>query len=237
MKTNLTNLTKVVCSLALLGAAATVTAKPPGNSFSVVSDGTDGTVNSSYVPPINMPPFGIMQGQSQQWFNGVASTFTGSFITDQTLKVSFSAPAGFEFAVNPPPGASANFTYDSSSSAGDQLSGATLDSFSFIGGTGDIPTSLTGGGDINIGDGFTVYAEGTIDQPMTFTGFTADFTMPSGDVNTYDGVSQQTDILFRANVNSDPGIWVTVQAIPEPSTLALLAVGALGLLFRRQHRV
>ena len=91
-----------------------------------------------------------------------------------------------------------------------------------------LPGDLNGNGDVAFGD-FLVLS-GNFGDP-TKTLYT------EGNIDLMNGVAFSDFLALSGNFGKTPAAGATAAAVPEPSSLVLVSLGALYLLGRRRHRI
>jgi hypothetical protein len=159
--------------------------------------------------------------------------FTGTLVGGDTMEITFSAPTGSVFAVNPIAGGITSFSlYLMSSNGSSYPYVLPTGSFEWIGSTGTVPSISTEYTEFALGSQtFSIYADGEVTAPFSFTGFKCTVQVPDGFSQTYDNLTWAYGFVgFECNGGSDSAI----VSVPEPATMAILGLGALGLLRRKK---
>ncbi|MBI5395469.1 MAG: PEP-CTERM sorting domain-containing protein [Verrucomicrobia bacterium] len=220
----------------------TLVASPIASADVIYNVTWDGSLNTSYVY--------MFEGTSYQYLAGAGGfgggmafpSFTGSFASDKTFVVQFSAPVGQQIIVTKPTTADSLYLQLQlvTNDGGYSSPYGTADSLVFEGTTGTPPSGLNFG-ELSTANGVTdFWSSGqsqAVSDSFSFTKFTAQFTVPSAlstsfnNLNWYAGVVEF--VATGGSMTSDPGAWVTLGVVPEPGSVSLLGLGALFFALRR----
>ena len=170
--------------------------------------------------------------------------FNADFSTDKTVTLRVEAPAGHRFIIDAPDTFSDERSLDLNvgTVADTPFDTGPMTDLVFEDLTGSAP-NLTGEfQDQDDGNGdFAIRIVGSFDGPSSFTALEATFQVPDDfDVVQIDNADVFAQLIGQIRENSsgapleDPELWLRIEPIPEPSSLALLGLG--GLLVYRPRR-
>ncbi|GAA5494994.1 hypothetical protein Rhal01_01163 [Rubritalea halochordaticola] len=171
-----------------------------------------------------------------------------STVGDETLNVSVNAPAGYQFEVTAPSSGFQNVQMQFEYRFGSSIHGAGSLSESgplvFAGGAGDLPLGYFGnvrGTGPDDGDLFRITSDViTLNPGDSFTFESLEFSVdiPSSYQTFFnaDGIASLTGNAVGPSGLSDPGQWIRVVAVPEPSVTSLMLSSVVILLGRRSRR-
>ena len=174
---------------------------------------------------------------------GTAFTpFTANFATDKTLTLAFSAPAGYQFNVNPITGKTSYFEIMFRTASAHSHPQLLTDSasLSFTGATGTAPTAFDYGNFASFFTGsstFELALVAPIPGVLSFTGFSVSLDVPAGFNVSYSNQDiQGWFCVWAETFTADPGTWSSVTPVPEPGSVAILGLGMLGLFLRKSRK-
>lgn len=182
---------------------------------------------------------------------------TADFSTNKTFTISFSAPTGSQFVVDPTAWlGKGDLRFKMEFRTGSQASPfyAGNGVFQWIGATGIAPSVTREGEGFTSDQTFSVGTNTNISSQaisfatrstsvmhgFTFTGFTYTLTAPEEFTQVFnDAAWMMASIKFEVfapagAVSSDPGSVVSLQAVPEPNTFVMLGIGGMALAFLRR---
>jgi hypothetical protein len=226
-------------------AAAVAQAVP--NQYQVVPDQVTTSFDSSYDFEFDV----WTVTSHQQLAPSVAfPNITADFNADKQLVVEMLAPTGQQFVVTPPSWSGALSFYMHLESTDSTTWGAyydgTFSDFHFEGPT-YLPPSTSGafsyasGSYFSAPANFGMSASATASGPFSFTKAVATFSAPPQMTEAFTDHPMYGWIDFSesnsGSYQADPGQWVTLAPVPEPSTLAMLSTTVIALIgFARRRR-
>jgi hypothetical protein len=176
------------------------------------------------------------------------STPAVQLINYDTIQVAVSAPAGEAWNISYDGQGlnNASLEFDLNFGNGFSGPGATINSSSVqfdlvSGSSADLSSSLNYKFVPNAGYGFQMGYRFNVSGDVAFTGFTATISYDNSTLAAT-ALADYLDSAFSYSYNmsdpsaSDPGQLLTVQAAPEPSTMALVGVGGFGFALLRLWR-
>lgn len=227
-----------------------------GSNFAALADAaitSDGTITHSYQSSFGASQMDTLASTGTK--GTLIGTFSADFSQNKTFTLSFSAPTGMQFAVDPSGWLGKGdvrlvLSFYSANALNPPFnSGGGV--FEWIGVSGSAPT-VSATTDQHVGSGspqaFSLNAKSaSITQAFSFAGFTYTITAPESFTAVYNNASWYAgDIYFQASspfganftpTNTgmpDPGQIVTL--VPEPNSLVMLSLGVTSLGFLRRRR-
>jgi len=207
------------------------------------------TISHNFYPGMQFPPGFPMPPQPDNVVDSLSSSLglpnlTGNFATDKTFEITVSAPEGQQFVYSPLAGSANSFNMTLRQDWSSQMPyiSPTLLTFQWLGATGTAPGVGDAGTSFTPGAQFLVVLgnEAPITEAFSFTGFDITMTVPDEFNNSYANYAMAgLDLNFQSSADFggiDPGQTLQIQSTPEPSSMALAAMGGLGtlVLFRRR---
>lgn len=221
--------------------------------FNILSDGTiglrGGTWNGTVSQTDTLASVGNQGGTP-------IGNLTADFSTEKTFKISFFAPTGTQFVVDPTAWLAGSVTFKMELRTGSQISPfySGYGVFQWIGATGTAPTvtPVVYGSDESFSVGTNQYVTSQsitaqaqsvpITEAFTFKGFTYTLTAPQSFTQVFaDKAWMIGSVEFRASapegsVSSDPAPIVSLQSIPEPNSFVILGISGMALASLRRKR-
>jgi len=210
------------------------------------------TVSHNFNPGMQFPPGFPFPPQPDNAVDSMSSSLglpdlTGDFATEKTFDITVSAPEGQEFVYTPLAGSDNSFSMTLRAAWSSQMPyiSPTSLTFQWLGAAGTTPavgdsgTSFTPNAEFLISLG----NEAPITDAFSFTGFEVTMTVPDDFNNSYDNAAMAgLDVNFDSSGEfggTDPGQTLDIQnipVVPEPSSFALMALGAAGILAYRRRK-